>query len=167
MSQPAAGATNTRRALVGLFALLPLALLVALLPQLTPNAFGSRSPDFTSHECYTPPVFVAPPRRRVNITPACCPPIVSAARELLDGYYTTPAAYEWVPFSPALRSVPDGELGDPFDILFLSDSLDRLMMEWICMTLPDWRFFSPQNNKFPGFGEGRTICETAWGNITW
>lgn len=165
MTLPVAGKSITRRVLVGLIALIPLALLGVLLFQ--PAQTESSMPDFTSHECYAPPVFVAPPRRRVNITPACCPPIVSAARELLDGYYTTPAAYEWVPFSPALRSVPDGELGDPFDILFLSDSLDRLMMEWICMTLPDWRFFSPQNNKFPGFGEGRTICETAWGNITW
>ena len=103
---------------------------------------------------------------RANCKP-CASVVVKAADELLDGYYTTAQDYTWVPFASALRFVNDSVTVEPFDMLFLSDSLDRLMIEWICSKLPSSKWLPPQNNKFPGFGEGRAICRSDWGNLTW
>jgi hypothetical protein len=100
-------------------------------------------------------------------SPQCCSPIVKAAAALTDGYHTTSADYAWVPYASALRSVNDSVQVEPFDVLILSDSLDRLMMEDVCKNVPGGTWLPAQNNKFPGFGEGATICRSAWGTLTW
>lgn len=102
-----------------------------------------------------------PPPRDDAVTPlvransvareSSCPPVTDATKELLDGYYSVHQKYEWVPFSPLLRSVRDNATVEPFDILMLSDSLDRNTIQFACQVwLPGRVWIEPQNNKFPG-----------------
>lgn len=154
--------TYVRRVLAGLLGLLLVALFALqfiLLTPVAPIVFDLSGPSFFSPVCHVAPS---------SFSTSCCPSVVSAARELLDGYYTTQENYEWVPFSPALRSVPDDELGDPFDILMLSDTLDQRMLEWICMKLPESQYVSPEKAADPKYGvDSPPTCKSAWGSITW
>lgn len=160
MTLASACKSSIRCFLFSLLTLLLLALASVQLALLSPSAFDIAGPSL-SGVCRVAPA---------SVNTACCSSlaVVTAARELLDGYYTTDKQYEWVPFSPALRSVPDSELGEPFDVLLLGDSLDRSMLEGICEKLPGGAVRTREKNSAPGFGLGfAEVCTSAWGNITW
>jgi len=107
--------------------------------------------------------------RSPHLALSCCPPIVKAAQELLDGYYTE-KTMEWVPYSKALRSV---NIAAPprkkSSTRCFGGTVAVFVLDEICSSS-----FLP-NASIHGYPAGRGTttkhnthtCTSPWGRITW
>ncbi len=127
---------------------------------ISPYSFGTstyfiRPEEDTFSAAYVALPFISPANNHTRIS--CCPPVVAAAKELLDGFYNPDTTNRWIPFSEALRSVPDDATVVPFDILILGEVLDKYMMDEMCSILPGSK---TTQRSF-------VTCVSDWGSISW